>query len=126
MGPGQPAGARGDALVTTADALAARIAANGPLADAQTKRVVAQAPFWRADELWARQREILEQVIGSEDAREARAPSPKRARPGPGAEPPRCPTTMTQPAPFPQPWIGHREAHARPDPTRPAIRRWRR
>jgi len=35
-----------------------------------TKRVMAEAPTWAPGELWARQRELLEQVIRSNDARE--------------------------------------------------------
>ena len=63
-----------------ARALAAEIAANGPLAVAMTKRVFAEAPDWPAAELWTRQREILEQVIASADAREgALAFAEKRA-----------------------------------------------
>lgn len=61
-------------------ALARVIAANGPLAVQMTKRVMAEAPHWPPEEVWVRQREILEQVIASEDAREgALAFSEKRA-----------------------------------------------
>ncbi len=71
-----PAGAALDG----ARALAAEICANGPLAVAMTKRVVDEAPLWAADEIWSRQREILERVIGSNDAREgALAFAEKRA-----------------------------------------------
>lgn len=73
-------------LVPTGTALAAarelglRIAANGPLAVRMTKRVLSQAPHWPAEEIWARQRDILEQVIASSDAKEgALAFSQKRA-----------------------------------------------
>ena len=60
--------------------LARTIASNGPLAVQTSKQVMAQAPFWPADEVWARQRELLEQVIASEDAREgALAFAEKRA-----------------------------------------------
>ena len=63
-----------------ARALARTIAANGPLAVQLSKQVVAQAQGWPADEVWARQRAVLEQVIGSHDAREgALAFSEKRA-----------------------------------------------
>jgi enoyl-CoA hydratase len=45
-----------------------------------TKRVLSQAPHWPAEEIWARQRDILEQVIASSDAKEgALAFSQKRA-----------------------------------------------
>ena len=63
-----------------ARALARTIAANGPLAVQLSKQVVAQAQGWPADEVWARQRAVLEQVICSQDAREgALAFSEKRA-----------------------------------------------
>lgn len=50
--------------------LAAAIAANGPLAVRMTKRIVAESAGWAADELWSRQRALLEDIIGSADARE--------------------------------------------------------
>jgi enoyl-CoA hydratase len=50
--------------------LAGKIAANGPLAVAATKRIVTLAPSWSAEEMFARQREISEPVRSSEDARE--------------------------------------------------------
>lgn len=53
-----------------ARALAAEISANGPLAVAMTKRVMTEAPAWPAAEVWSRQRELLEIVIASNDARE--------------------------------------------------------
>lgn len=60
--------------------LARVISANGPLAVQMTKRVMADSPTWPVDEIWSRQRELLEQIISSEDAREgARAFSEKRA-----------------------------------------------
>ena len=60
--------------------LAAEICANGPLAVRMTKRVVTEAPSWHATEVWPRQREILEHVIASDDAREgALAFAEKRA-----------------------------------------------
>ena len=61
-------------------ALASEIAANGPLAVQMTKRVVTESPSWPSSEMWPRQREILERVITSNDAREgALAFSEKRA-----------------------------------------------
>ena len=61
-------------------ALARSIAANGPLAVQMTKRVMVESPGWPAAEIWQRQRELLEQVINSNDAREgALAFSEKRA-----------------------------------------------
>lgn len=50
--------------------LAAEIAANAPLAVAMTKRIVSEAQGWAADEVWSRQRALLEEIIGSQDARE--------------------------------------------------------
>jgi enoyl-CoA hydratase len=64
----------------TGIALAERIAANGPLALAATKRVVQEAPRWSPDEMWDRQAEVIEPVFGSDDAREgARAFAEKRS-----------------------------------------------
>jgi enoyl-CoA hydratase len=60
--------------------LAAAIAANGPMAVRMTKRVMSEAQHWAPGEVWMRQRELLEQVIRSNDAREgALAFSEKRA-----------------------------------------------
>ena len=60
--------------------LAKLISANGPLAVQMTKRVMAESPTWPVEEIWSRQRELLEQIIASDDAREgARAFSEKRA-----------------------------------------------
>ena len=60
--------------------LAAAIAANGPMAVRMTKRIVSESPNWPADQTWSRQRELLEQIIASDDAREgAWAFSEKRA-----------------------------------------------
>lgn len=70
-----PGGALDGAL-----ALAHTIAANGPMAVQVTKRVMAEAPNWPAAEIWPRQRELLEEIIHSNDAREgARAFAEKRA-----------------------------------------------
>ena len=61
-------------------ALANEIAANGPLAVAMTKHAIDSSAGWPAAEIWTRQREILERVIASDDAREgARAFAEKRA-----------------------------------------------
>jgi enoyl-CoA hydratase len=55
------------------------IAANGPLALAATKRVLAESADWADAEFFARQSEIVAPVMGSEDAREgARAFAEKR------------------------------------------------
>ena len=58
------------AALESALALADEISANGPLAVAMTKTVIDQAPQWPAQEIWRRQKEILETVIASGDARE--------------------------------------------------------
>ncbi len=51
-------------------ALAATIAANGPLAVAITKEIARTAPGWSAEEMWARQGELMMPVFVSEDAAE--------------------------------------------------------
>lgn len=56
--------------LAAARALAAEIGANGPLAVEISKRIVTESANWPAQELWDRQRTLLEQVIGSRDARE--------------------------------------------------------
>ncbi|MCW2636281.1 MAG: caiD [Blastococcus sp.] len=58
------------AALDTALEVAAVIAANGPLAVAATKRIALEAPSWPADDVWARQEEIIRPVFDSEDARE--------------------------------------------------------
>ena len=58
------------AAIDAAIELAAAIAANGPLATAASKRILAEAPGWSADEAWARQAEIADPVRDSADARE--------------------------------------------------------
>lgn len=63
-----------------ARALAAAIAANGPLAVRMTKRIIAQSPGWAPQEVWPRQRALLEEILASNDAREgALAFAEKRA-----------------------------------------------
>lgn len=68
----------GQALDAARD-LAREIAANAPLSVAMSKRIVNEAGSWPADEIWTRQRALLEDIISSEDAREgARAFAEKR------------------------------------------------
>jgi enoyl-CoA hydratase len=68
----------GKALDAARD-LAREIAANAPLSVAMSKRIVNEAGSWPADEIWTRQRALLEDIISSEDAREgARAFAEKR------------------------------------------------
>ena len=50
--------------------LARSIAANGPLAVQMTKRVISEAAALPANEIWARQHELLEAIVASNDARE--------------------------------------------------------
>jgi enoyl-CoA hydratase len=60
--------------------LAARIAANGPLALAASKRILQGSLEWPSDEFWDRQAPISDPVFASSDAREgAMAFSEKRA-----------------------------------------------
>lgn len=67
------------ASLATALSLAQTIASNAPLAVAATKRVLLAQQDWTTDEVWARQREILEPVARSQDAEEgARAFAEKR------------------------------------------------
>jgi enoyl-CoA hydratase len=54
-------------------ALAAVIAANGPLALQATKQVALGARDWDSEQRWVRQREIIAPVFDSEDAREGAA-----------------------------------------------------
>ena len=54
----------------TALQLAETIAANGPLALAATKRIMVESADWPDAEYFNRQREIIEPVFNSEDARE--------------------------------------------------------
>lgn len=69
----------GQALAVARE-LAARIAANGPLAVQATKRVLVESSGWAPAEAFDRQREITEPVRASQDAQEgARAFAEKRA-----------------------------------------------
>jgi enoyl-CoA hydratase len=68
----------GSALDEALD-LAHAIAANGPLATRASKRVIVESRGWPVEERFARQREIIEPVMTSGDAREgARAFAEKR------------------------------------------------
>ena len=58
----------GGALDAALD-LAGRIAGNGPLGVAASKRIVLESPAW-GDDRWARHDEIVAPVMSSEDARE--------------------------------------------------------
>ncbi len=63
-----------------AKALAAKIAANGPLAVAISKQVVAQSGDWSSQEMWEKQQALVMPIFTSEDAIEgATAFAEKRA-----------------------------------------------
>jgi enoyl-CoA hydratase len=62
-------------------ALAARIAANGPLAVAATKRVARESADWSAAEMWTRQSELIGPVFASADAREGATAFAEKRRP---------------------------------------------
>ena len=53
--------------------LAARIAANGPLAVRASKEIMTSSADWTAEDMWDRQAAIMGPVIASEDAREGAA-----------------------------------------------------
>ena len=50
--------------------LAAKVAANGPLALIATKRIINERPDWNSSEMWKKQMEIAMPVVTSADARE--------------------------------------------------------
>ncbi|MGB5077467.1 MAG: crotonase/enoyl-CoA hydratase family protein [Sphingorhabdus sp.] len=58
------------AAIDSALELAARIAANGPLALIATKRVINERPDWSSAEMWQKQSEICTPVFTSSDSRE--------------------------------------------------------
>lgn len=59
--------------------LAAKVAANGPLALIATKRIINERPDWSSEEMWAKQMELSGHVFASNDAKEgARAFAEKR------------------------------------------------
>ncbi|MGI9438150.1 MAG: crotonase/enoyl-CoA hydratase family protein, partial [Parvibaculales bacterium] len=59
---------------------AARIAVNGPLATAASKKIMKEYKTWPHDEIWQRQQEIMNPVFSSADAIEgATAFAEKRA-----------------------------------------------
>lgn len=53
--------------------LAQAIAANGPLAVAMTKQIVAESPTWPLADVWDRQRDLVEGILATDDAREGAA-----------------------------------------------------
>ncbi|MEO1044549.1 MAG: crotonase/enoyl-CoA hydratase family protein [Pseudomonadota bacterium] len=67
------------AAIDAAMELAARVAANGPLALKATKRIINERPDWTSDEMWDKQAAITNPVFASEDSKEgARAFAEKR------------------------------------------------
>ncbi|MEU8265591.1 crotonase/enoyl-CoA hydratase family protein [Sphaerisporangium sp. NPDC049002] len=62
----------GEALATAKE-VAAKIAANAPLALLATKRILVESADWSRDEMFARQQEIINPVFGSKDAMEGAA-----------------------------------------------------
>ena len=70
----------GEAL-TVALELAETIAANGPLALAATKRIMAESADWPDSEFFARQQPIYDPVFNSEDAREGATAFAERRAP---------------------------------------------
>ena len=67
--------------VQRAQELAEAIAANGPLALAATKRIMAESPDWPDSEFFYRQGPIYEPVFASEDAREGATAFAERREP---------------------------------------------
>ncbi len=53
-----------------AQALAERIAANGPLAVKRSKQVIVQSEDWSRDDMFARQQALVQDIFASEDAME--------------------------------------------------------
>jgi enoyl-CoA hydratase len=62
-------------------ALAATIAANGPLAVAATKQIARSSADWTLEQGWAEQDRLVQPVFGSEDAREGAAAFAERRPP---------------------------------------------
>jgi enoyl-CoA hydratase len=61
--------------------LAARVAANGPLALIATKRIINERPDWSSTEMWKKQAEIAMPVLTSKDAREGAAAFAEKRKP---------------------------------------------
>jgi enoyl-CoA hydratase len=62
-------------------ALARRIVANAPMSIAASKRVIVESRDWPIDEMFARQREITDPILASEDAKEGAAAFAERRPP---------------------------------------------
>ncbi len=61
--------------------LAASITANGPLAVARSKAVIAGSRDWTDAEMWSKQAEVLGNLFASEDAREGAAAFAQKRKP---------------------------------------------
>lgn len=70
----------GEAL-TAAKELAAKVAANAPLALAATKKVIVESADWSSEEQFDRQGEIIGPVFGSNDAMEGAAAFAEKRKP---------------------------------------------
>ncbi|MBA3251398.1 MAG: crotonase/enoyl-CoA hydratase family protein [Geodermatophilaceae bacterium] len=70
----------GEALAAGRE-LAAKVAANGPLGVVASKRIIREAAYWPAEELWSRQAEAMGPVFGSEDAKEGAAAFAEKRKP---------------------------------------------
>jgi len=62
-------------------ALAERITANGPLAVAVTKQVIAKSVDWSEEEMWKKQRELISPVFASKDAMEGATAFAEKRKP---------------------------------------------
>ena len=56
-----------------AQALAAKICANGPLAVAVSKQVIRESADWSSEDMWKNQQDLVMPVFTSQDAREGSA-----------------------------------------------------
>ncbi|MFT4825535.1 MAG: enoyl-CoA hydratase [Halioglobus sp.] len=64
-----------------AQTLAAKISANGPMAVALSKQVIAQSSDWTADNMWDNQQEVVSPIFTSEDAIEGATAFAERRAP---------------------------------------------
>lgn len=67
--------------VNAALQLAAAVGANGPLAVAASKQVIAQSADWKCDEMFARQKPLIDPVFTSADAREGATAFAEKRKP---------------------------------------------
>ncbi|MGB0875437.1 MAG: crotonase/enoyl-CoA hydratase family protein [Mycobacterium sp.] len=70
-----------DQALEGALALAERITANGPLAVAVTKQVIAKSVDWSEEEMWKKQRELISPVFASKDAMEGATAFAEKRKP---------------------------------------------